>query len=448
MTSEPARRSCSRSPAVARPWSGGTGQRDEATSGNAAAAATPAAIPIPVSNSVLMTTAHVPFRGELGDGRHGARAADAHRLDHERVDRVGRQQAADVADGRGGLVGGDRDADAAAELGHAVDVVRRQGLLDELDVEPGDRLQPLDRGREVPGAVDVEPQADLRPDRGADGPDPVDQHLGLALRAGLGLERQEPRFDRLQRGLGRRRAPERRDRRVDADAVVDRARRRRRGASVQVEPGALEGGVERPAGRPMESRGRRATADAHRPHPRRPRGRAPRGSSRPPRRRPARRTASPSPTRPSASTRRRIHASRSTHIPVAVGNGRRNGIRTRSATRPRMTVTADRRRSASPTANSRPKTSASRAVPLSTRLSWRGSRERPDGAQQGRRQRQGERAAGAPAARGRSAASATGTRNATSRSPAYSSRVRVDTEHHRERPLAGQPYRSGCRAGC
>ena len=81
----------------------------------------------------------------------------------------------------------------------------RQRLLDEFDVEPGDRLQPVARGREVPRAVDVEPQPDVRPDRGPDGPDPLDQDLGLALGAGLDLERQEPGFDRLPRGLGGRR---------------------------------------------------------------------------------------------------------------------------------------------------------------------------------------------------------------------------------------------------
>ena len=57
MSNDPASRSCSRSPAVASPWSGGVGQRTERTSGSAAAAATPAAIPMPVSNKVLMMTA-------------------------------------------------------------------------------------------------------------------------------------------------------------------------------------------------------------------------------------------------------------------------------------------------------------------------------------------------------------------------------------------------------
>ena len=78
-TSEPASRSCSRSPAVARPWSGGAGQRPDAMSGSAAAAATPAEIPMPVSNKVLMTTARpVPRRARRWPSlRSGRRRAPA-----------------------------------------------------------------------------------------------------------------------------------------------------------------------------------------------------------------------------------------------------------------------------------------------------------------------------------------------------------------------------------
>ena len=230
-----------------------------------------------------------------------------------------------------------------------VDVVRGQRLLDEFDVEPGDRLEPIVRRREVPGAVDVDPEADVRarPRRGWRG----------SARPATSVSRSAPALTLSVR------KPDSTDccaASAAADGPSDgsvaltptpsssgsasgsvqphfrsRPRSRARPAR-QVEPRALERGVERSARRPRAPRARR---DRRQPPSRGALDRLPderrRGSCRPPRRPPVRATASPSPTRPSASTSRRIHASRSTHIPVAVANGRRNGMRTRSATRAR-----------------------------------------------------------------------------------------------------------------
>ncbi len=160
----------------------------------------------------------------------------------------------------------------------------------------------------------------------------------------LTLSVDEARLDRLQRGLrGRRRGPS--DGSVALTPTPPSSSCSARDRSVEVEPGALSiaAASARP-GAPCCSRSAERgqairgaldrLADQRR-----------RGSSRPPRRSAGSSTASPSPTRPSSSTSRRIHASRSTHIPVAVGNGRRKGIRTRSATRDRTVVMRSRRRS-------------------------------------------------------------------------------------------------------
>ena len=84
-----------------------------------------------------------------------------------------------------------------------------------------------------------------------------------------------------------------------------------------------------------------------------------------------------------------IQASRWSHIPVAVANGRRNGTRTRRAESPatgnRLQGRAQGRgiavhsgipARARPIANRTENTSASRAVPLRTRFSSRGSTNR------------------------------------------------------------------------
>ncbi len=67
------------------------------------------------------------------------------------------------------LVGHQRNADRAAHLRHAVEIVRRQRLLDELEVrcfhraDDGDRLL-----RRLPSHVAVDAELDVRPDRRAD----------------------------------------------------------------------------------------------------------------------------------------------------------------------------------------------------------------------------------------------------------------------------------------
>ena len=106
-------------------------------SGSAAATASPAAIPIPVSNSVLTTTGTPRSGGEGRDLRRGHRAADACRLHDQHVDRLGVEQRPRRPQGGDRLVGRDGDADAPPELGQVGRVVARQGLLDVLDARTG-----------------------------------------------------------------------------------------------------------------------------------------------------------------------------------------------------------------------------------------------------------------------------------------------------------------------
>ena len=217
-------------------------------------------------------------------------------------------------------------------------------LLDELDVEAPNGLQPFGRGLQVPCPVDVEAKRDIRPDRRPDRPHAFDEHLGLAFGAGLDLERDEARI----RPTAAPPPPLRRGRVTGAWHSRRRHRRRLRPvtggsrsspapsiAAASARPGAPCCSRSASEGRPSAAPSTASRTSASRivsatsPFA---------GSS----------TASPSPTRPSSSTSRRIHASRSTHIPVAVGNGRRNGIRTRSATSARPVMRSRRRSRARP----------------------------------------------------------------------------------------------------
>ena len=218
--SDSASRSCSRSPAVASPWSGWNVQRAVHDLRQGGGHRQRGGDPDPGLEQRADDDRHAAVRGTIRDLGHGGGSADPCRLDHEHVDRIDREERPDGPDGRGRLVGGDRDADATSQLGELVELVGGQRLLDELDVEPGDRLEPVLRRREVPGPVDVEPQPDLRTDRLPDRADPLDEDLGLAFGAGLDLERHEPRLDRLLGRLRRGGRAERRERRVDADAVA------------------------------------------------------------------------------------------------------------------------------------------------------------------------------------------------------------------------------------
>ena len=148
---------------------------------------------------------HAALGRELRDLGAHHEAPDPGRLHDQHVDRVGIEQLARCLHGGDRLVGGDRHPDPPPELGQRRGVVPGQRLLHVLEVESGERLEPVLGGRRVPGAVDVEAEADVGADRLAHGADPVDQHLGLALGPALELEGGEPGRDRLPRRLGRRR---------------------------------------------------------------------------------------------------------------------------------------------------------------------------------------------------------------------------------------------------
>ena len=110
----------------------------------------------------------------------------AERLDLDDDD-VGRVEAGDaqrVVGGPDRLVGGQRDADAAAHLAQLLE--RRAGLLDVLEAAGG-RVEPRDgqhRGRDVPRGVRVDPDAAGRAERVADRGDAFD--VGRQVLAGLG----------------------------------------------------------------------------------------------------------------------------------------------------------------------------------------------------------------------------------------------------------------------
>ncbi len=199
-----------------------------------------AAIPTPVSNSVETTT---------GTPRAAAAAAISATATGPptRAGFTTRTSAACLGEqpaGRGRsvdrLVGGDRDGHEAAQLRGAGRVVGGERLLRVLDAEAGDRLEPILRRRQVPGPVDVEPEADVRTHRRADRTHARDEILRLALGAGLELERREARLDRLERRLGAL------ARGREADRPVHR-HGRAVGRKGEVEAGGVDGGPERAA---------------------------------------------------------------------------------------------------------------------------------------------------------------------------------------------------------
>ena len=442
--SERASRSCSSSPAVASPWSSGSGQRADATSGKPCGDGQRRGDPDPRLEQRADDDRHAARRSERGDLGDGARPADARRLDDDDVDRVRLEQAADVAHGRRGLVGRDRDADATAQLGHAVDVVRRRAAARRIRCRSA-RSPPVGRSRSSRS------QAPLTSSRSAMS-GPTAARIARTRSTSTSVSRSAPALTLsvtnpdstdCERRLGRRLRTERRERGIDADAtvVVVLGRNRPRpgraralsSAAASARPGAPCISRSASEGSPSAAPSTASRTSASRivsatsPFA---------GSS----------TASPSPTRPSSSTSRRIHASRSTHIPVAVGNGRRNGIRTRSAT-------SDRRRHAIAPPIARPgreqqpvdERQAGRALEHEVELAR--LRERPDGAQQRRRHRQREE-------------------RQEHRQPATGrgERDRHDERHEQEpgvfeprpvrRPASPRasacrpPCRSGCRAGC
>ncbi len=90
---------------------------------------------------------------------------------HDHVRRLRREHRAELAGREHGLVGGDLRVDLAAHPREPGDVLRRRRLLDPVEVvllEPPDAV---DRGREVPRLVRVDPQQRLGPDRLAHGRD-------------------------------------------------------------------------------------------------------------------------------------------------------------------------------------------------------------------------------------------------------------------------------------
>ncbi len=132
------------------------------------------------------------------------------------------------------------------------------------------------------------------------------------------------------------------------------------------------------------------------------------------------------------------HASRSSHIPVAVGNGRRNGIRTRSATSARMARHAMRAPDGEADREQQAVDERQPRRPLEDGVELARLAERPDRPQQRQRQRerqqrQQDREAAPGHGEGRP-----GTRYAAaSRSRVLDGR-RARAQDHRQRPLAGR----------
>ena len=205
-----------------RPWRARDPARARAsrprTAGSAAATASPAAIPTPVSNSVLTTTG--TLRSAASDAISAAATGPPTRASFTTSTSTAPASSSSRAVRSGGhrLVRGDGDADPPPEFRQLGRVVAGDGLLHVLEREPRDRVEPVRRGLEVPRAVHVQPEPDIGADGRPDRAHPVDQDLGLALRTGLQLERGVARVDGLVGGPGRRLGPDRRDRRVDADA--------------------------------------------------------------------------------------------------------------------------------------------------------------------------------------------------------------------------------------
>src|SRR5262245_37588786 len=83
----------------------------------------------------------------------------------DHVGSLGREHRTELSGREHGLVGGDLRTDLPPHPGEARHVLRRRGLLDPVEVVPFEPADAVDRGREVPRLVRVDPQERLRPDR-------------------------------------------------------------------------------------------------------------------------------------------------------------------------------------------------------------------------------------------------------------------------------------------
>ena len=136
---------------------------------------------------------HDPQAERAGGVHHAQRLAQAAALGELDVDAVGvAGDRGDVGQRVASLVDDDRDAAAdPAEAGERVEVLGRERLLDELDVEPLEQRQELARGLERPALVGVDPEGQVA--RAADRLEPRD----VARPAELDLEPAVARGDGL-----------------------------------------------------------------------------------------------------------------------------------------------------------------------------------------------------------------------------------------------------------
>ena len=129
--------------------------------------------------------------GKNGDIADDAGPSDAGRLDHQHVGRAGVQGSRSGLGGIHGFVQRDRDAALPPQLRVSFEVTRPERLLDVLDVVGRHGVQPLNRHRERPAAVGVEPEPDRRGNDVSDRGDAVHQGRRV-LGADLELEAGEP----------------------------------------------------------------------------------------------------------------------------------------------------------------------------------------------------------------------------------------------------------------
>ena len=350
--SDRASRSCSSSPAVASPWSGGVGQRAETTSGSAAAMASAGGDPDAGLEQRADDDRHITFRGELGDLGDRARTADPRRLDDERRrprrPRAARARRARTRPPRRRRSGrrtrrrsSARPSISCGGSGCSTNSMSNRAIASSRSFAVARSQAPLTSSRRRtsgPMAARIARTRSTRTSVSRSAP-------------ALTLSVAKPDSTDWRAASAAAARPERRDRRVDADAIV--VGLGRGVGRVEVEPGALERRVERAARARRGARGRRASAAAI--------GRAldgladerRRGSSRRPRRRPAR--GRPRPARPGRRRRpaggsmRRARPTSRSRSGTAGGTGSGRG----RPTRPRISVMRPPPM-ASPTANSRP----------------------------------------------------------------------------------------------
>ena len=125
-------------------------------------------------------------------------------VDAHDVGSSGADDAFHIGGGVDRFVGDDRDAQRA-HLAHPLEVVRRDGLLDECDLELGEARHGLERHLARPAAVRVDSEQRSVPDELARQPDAGDVGVGIAPDLDLERPEAEPGRGRVARLAGRRR---------------------------------------------------------------------------------------------------------------------------------------------------------------------------------------------------------------------------------------------------